>query len=89
MVQLKEYGQEIMDMPIYVKQQPLQTDRTKVFSMREENRKDPLEYFSRTTGSSFDNMTFSRNGSSQSTPAKSAQADRSWDNNPLELKPMN
>ena len=88
MVQLKEYDQEIMDMPVYVKQQPLQTDRIKAFSMREDARKDPLGYFSRTTGVSFDNMTFSRNGSSESIPSKSAQADRSWDNNPLELKSM-
>lgn len=65
---------------------PMQIDRAKVLLLRNEYRKVRLEYISRRTGRNFNNATFTTpNGVTK--PAIEARVDRSWDNNPLELKP--
>jgi GLPGLI family protein len=82
---LRSFGKcdkDVAETPVYRKQKPMETSRAKVFAAREEYRKDGLAYISRATGHSFAKATETRNG--VTVPAKSA--DRSWDNNPLELK---
>lgn len=79
-----KYAQEMKTMPTYLNKQPFEINRDEAFSMREEYRKDGLGYISRTTGHSFEKATITRNGVTM--PVNSAKADRSWDNNPLELK---
>lgn len=84
--QFGEYGGKIPELPTYRKNQPIEISRVKAVTFREEIRKDPLGYLDRITGSSSEGATVQRHGSSEAVPAKSALVDRSWDNNPLELK---
>ncbi|AXE16604.1 hypothetical protein DR864_02105 [Runella rosea] len=72
--------------PVYMSSAPVPTDRAKVFSLRTEFRKDRFEYISRRTGRNFKSGTFTT-PDGVTKPASEARVDRSWDNNPLELKP--
>ncbi|PWJ56561.1 GLPGLI family protein [Dyadobacter jejuensis] len=60
----------------------ISTHRDKVFSIREANRRDPLEALTRATGRSMEHMTF--NG--EKTDKEAMRRKRAWDNNPLELE---
>lgn len=83
---LNTYEGKIVETPTFRKQQPVEINQAKAFILREENRKNPLASLNRATGLSSDNITFQRQGSSERLPARAAMIDRSWDNNPLELK---
>ena len=84
--QFEKYESIITEAPTYKSKQPIPTDQAKVIATRLERKKDPLGFITRTTGYSFEHTTITHHGSSQSIPAASALPDRSWDNNPLELK---
>ncbi|MBO0948790.1 GLPGLI family protein [Fibrella forsythiae] len=85
MVSLKKTGDQVIEVPTYRKQQPIEIEQTKAFILREECRKDPIGCITRATGSSPTDLLFTPNGSSQSVPAAS-YANRKRDNNPLELR---
>jgi GLPGLI family protein len=81
----QEYKEEIMNTPIYMGSKPVQIERSKIVLVRAEFRKDRLEYMSRRTDRNFKSGTFTTlDGVTK--PASEAIIDRSWDNNPLELK---
>ena len=80
-----EYKQERINNPIYMGSVPIQIDQEKIISLRSEFRKDRLGYMSRSTGRDFKNATITTlDGVTK--PASEARVDRSWDNNPLELR---
>jgi GLPGLI family protein len=88
--QFSKYEGEITEAPTYRAKQPIASDQAKVMAMREELKKDPLGFTTRVTGHSFEHATVSSNGSNRTVPASVGMAEavknRSWDNNPLELK---
>jgi len=81
----QEYKGKRIDSPIYMGSVPIQIDQAKIISLRTEFRKDRLGYMSRSTGRDFKNATVTTlDGITK--PASEARIDRSWDNNPLELR---
>ncbi|MEZ4906012.1 MAG: GLPGLI family protein [Spirosomataceae bacterium] len=84
--QFGKYSGKITEMLAYRKQQPVVLTHQKAFEKREEVRKDQTTAISNMTGISFDNQKVKRSGSSEYVPYRESLPDRSWDNNPLELK---
>jgi GLPGLI family protein len=84
--QFGKYTGKITEVPAYRKQQPVVLTHSQAFQRREEVRTDPATALSRMTGVSLDNLKVKRPGSSEFVPVKEGAPDRSWDNNPLELK---
>ncbi len=85
--QFGKYSGKITEIPAYRKQQPILLTHLEAFQKREGIRKNPITAISEMTGMSFDNMKVKREGSSEYIPFRESLPDRSWDNNPLELKP--
>lgn len=71
--------------PTYISATPIRIDQEKIISIRSEFRKGALEYMSRRNGVNFKSGTFAT-PDGVTKPAMEARVDRSWDNNPLELK---
>lgn len=82
----EENKEERIYNPVYMGSAPVLIDQKKIFAIRTEYRKDRLAYMSRRTGRDFTKGTFT-NANGVTKPAMEARVDRSWDNNPLELKP--
>jgi GLPGLI family protein len=83
-ISLNKIEKEVAEAPIFRKQQPIATNRDKVFLMREEFTKDPYGYLTRMTGHSFDKVIMTSNG--ETTSIKSTSLHNNDNNNPLELK---
>lgn len=81
----QEYKEARIDNPIYMTSLPIQIDQAKIISLRTEFRKDRLGYMSRSTGRDFKNATVTT-PDGVTKPASEARVNRSWDNNPLELR---
>ncbi|GAB3756624.1 GLPGLI family protein [Spirosoma pomorum] len=77
--QFGPYTGKLTEAPTYRKREPVAISRQQAFTMREDMRKDPVGQIKRTSG--IDLSSFQRDGSSATR-----SLDRSWDNNPLELK---
>jgi GLPGLI family protein len=80
------YTGKIIEKPTVRGARPIVSSRVKVFSFREDYRKNPFDYVNRETGGMLEEGTVQEYGSSKTIPIRAAIVDHSWNNNPLELK---
>ncbi|MFT4031720.1 MAG: GLPGLI family protein [Siphonobacter sp.] len=83
--QFGKYSGKVTEMLTYRRNPPVSQTHQQVFKMRELYRTDPLEASAMYRGIDMRNLKVSSNGGPYK-PMRESLPDRSWDNNPLELK---